>query len=163
MQKTLALETDGDLSEMELEMALGGEVVVGEEDDEEVGLYVPLPHGPLVMGDHRGGSGAMFGLLDKAAHWGQKFGKQYPANPSKRSLPAFLAEHDYHMADPAAIKRARLRDESTAVEQQQQAISAAATYVGKEVNQSKVYEELAELANRGQQSIVHVRISSEEL
>lgn len=155
LQETLALESDGELSELELELVLGGEVVIGDEDEDE-GLYVPLPHGPLVIGDHRAGL-----LLDKTAQWGQKFGKQYPANPSKRSSPAFLAEHDYHSADPAAAKRARFREED-----QPPSLSIAPlpyTGMSKEPNQSKVFEELADVASRGQQNIVHVRISSEEL
>lgn len=146
LQDTLALEADGD---MDLELALGGEVVVGEEDEDEVG-YVPMPIGPLMMADHRVG--------EKMGQWGQKFGKQYPANPGKRMVPAFLAEHDYHQADPAlSAKRARFRQELETA-----ATPPPAVY-SKEQNQSKVFEELAELAGRGQQSIVHVRISSEEL
>lgn len=152
LQDTLALDADSELSEMELlEMALGGEVVVGEEDEEEEGgLYVPLPLGPLAM------PGSKSDALK--SQWGQKFGKQYPANP-KRSVPAFLSEHDYHSADPTA-KRARFRE---VWEEPVETIpSPAPVYSGatKDLNQSQLYDELAELA-RGQNIVV--RISSEEL
>ena len=150
--RALLQETEGDV---DLELAIGGEVVVGEEDDDDEGvMYVPLAYGPLLTADQR--------VLDaKTAQWGHKFGKQYPANAGKRMAPAFLAEHDYHAADPAgsaAAKRARFREELPVIEP-----ALAIEYPGvKEQNQSKVYEELAELAGRGQQSIVHVRISSSE-
>jgi hypothetical protein len=92
------------------------------------------------------------------SQWGQKFGKQYPANP-KRSVPAFLLEHDYHSADTTA-KRARFKE----VWEEVEAIPSPAPilYAGaiKDSNQSQLYDELAELA-RGQNIVV--RISSEEL
>lgn len=152
LQDTLALDGDSELSEMELlEMALGGEVVVGGEDEEEEGgLYVPLPLGPLAMPG--GKSDAL------KSQWGQKFGKQYPANP-KRSVPAFLSEHDYHSADPSA-KRARFRE--VWEENIEIVPTAAPIYSGttKDSNHSQLYDELTEIA-RGQNIVV--RISSEEL
>lgn len=134
-----------------LELALGGEVVVGGEDEEdESGLYVPLPLGPLAM---PGGKNDVL-----KSQWGQKFGKQYPANP-KRSVPAFLLEHDYHSADPTA-KRARFKEVWEEVETISSPISSAYSGAVKDSNQSQLYDELAELA-RGQNIVV--RISSEEL
>lgn len=153
MQDTLALDGESELNEIELlEMSLGGEVVVGlEDEEEEAGLYVPLPLGPLAM------PGSKSDALK--SQWGQKFGKQYPANP-KRSVPAFLSEHDYHSADPAA-KRTRFREvwDETLGETipSPASIYSSAT---KDLNQSQLYDELAELA-RGQNIVV--RISSEEL
>lgn len=150
MQDTLALDGDSELNDMELiELALGGEVVIGEEE-EEGELYVPLPLGPLAL------PGSKNDVLKSP--WGQKFGKQYPANP-KRSSHVFLTEHDYHSTDPTA-KRTRYREiwEETA-----EAIpSPAPLYsVGKsDLNQSQLYDEFAEIA-RGQNIVV--RISSEEL
>lgn len=132
-------------------MALGGEVVVGDdEEEEEGGLYVPLPLGPIAM---PGGKNDAL-----KSQWGQKFGKQYPANP-KRSVPAFLSEHDYHSADPTA-KRIRYKevwDESGDNTPSSASVYSAAT---KDLNQSQLYDELAEIA-RGQNIVV--RISSEEL
>lgn len=154
LQDTLALDADSDMTDIELlEIALGGEVVVGEEDEEdESGLYVPLPLGPLAM---PGGKNDVL-----KSQWGQKFGKQYPANP-KRSVPAFLLEHDYHSADPTA-KRARFKEIWEEVETIVSPAPISNVYSGatKESNQSQLYGELAELA-RGQNIVV--RISSEEL
>lgn len=151
MQDTLALDGDSELSEMELlELALGGEVVIGEVEEEDGELYVPLPLGPLAL------PGGKSDVLKSP--WGQKFGKQYPANP-KRNSHALLSEHDYHSTDPTA-KRTRYKDiwEETA----DLIPSPAPVYSGakSDTNQSQLYEELAEIA-RGQNIVV--RISSEEL
>ena len=149
LQDTLALENDSEISDMELlEMALGGEVVVGDEEDDEGKLYVPLPLGPITA---QGGKSEML-----KSPWGQKFGKQYPANP-KRSVHAFLSEHDYHSTDMSA-KRHRMRDAWDDI------VDAHPQTVGsfpapKELNQSQILGELTEIP-RGQNIVVRI---SEEL
>lgn len=153
LQDTLALENDSEISDMELlEMALGGEVVVGDEEDEEGKLYVPLPLGPMAA---QGGKSEVL-----KSPWGQKFGKQYPANP-KRSVHAFLSEHDYHSTDMNA-KRHRIRDSWDDIldAYPQAAGLGSPTFPAvKDVNQSQILDELTEIP-RGQNIVVRI---SEEL
>lgn len=154
LQDTLALENDSEITDMELlELALGGEVVVGDEEDDEGKLYVPLPLGPIAA------HGAKSDVLKTS--WGQKFGKQYPANP-KRTAHAFLTEHDYHSTDVNA-KRHRIRDSwDEAVETYLPSpggLGSPMFPTGKETNQSQILDELTEIP-RGQNIVVRI---SEEL
>lgn len=133
-------------------MALGGEVVVGDEEDDEGKLYVPLPLGPIAA--HGGKNDAL------KNSWGQKFGKQYPANP-KRTSHAFLTEHDYHSTDMNA-KRHRIRDswdEVVEIYPPSPGLGSTVFSTGKETNQSQILDELTEIP-RGQNIVVRI---SEEL
>lgn len=159
LQDTLALDSDSEMSEIELEMVLGSEVVVGEEE-EDVGLmYVPVPVDSIQISTGKSDS-------FKTGPWSQKFGKQYPAN-AKRSGPAFLAEHDYHSTDPSA-KRTRFKDsqEDSLSEIIAASVPPTPVFAGtikEQLNQSKLFEELAELADLTHGQNIVVRISSEEL
>lgn len=159
MQDTLNLDSDSEMSEIELEMVLGSEVVVGDDEEDSGLLYVPMPVDSIQLST--GKSDPL-----KAGPWGQKFGKQYPAN-AKRSGPAFMAEHDYHSTDPSA-KRARFKEssEDSLSEILAAAVPPTPVFAGtikEQLNQSKLYEELAELAELTHGQNIVVRISSEEL
>jgi len=159
LQDTLALDSDSEMSEIELDMVLGSEVVVGDEEEDGGIMYVPMPIDSMQISTGKSDS-------FKTGLWGQKFGKQYPAN-AKRNGPAFLAEHDYHSTDPSA-KRTRFKETS---EESLSEILAAAVpstpvfsgTIKEQLNQSKLYEELAELADLTHGQNIVVRISSEEL
>lgn len=112
LHDTLALDSDAELSD--LEMAIGGEVEVIAEDDEinseddGRNLYVAVPL------TNQMGQAATTARIDAAkTQWEQKFGKQYPAFNPKKHVHSFLAEHDYYHAVEA--KRARFKDDHETV------------------------------------------------
>ena len=133
-----ALESDSELSELELEMVLGGEVVIGEEEEDDGELYTPV----LLNGVSRAGGAGGIGELTKS-QWEQKYGKQYPAFNGKRNVHSLLAEHDYHSPDPAAK---RVRFKTTAEDSAVVAPVAAVYSIANEQNQSAKYDGVAEVA-----------------
>ena len=143
MHDALALESDSELSELDLEMTLGGEVIIGaeDEDEDEDVLYVPLPVNSVSHG------GRPTDVLGKS-QWELKFGKQYPPfNPNKRNVHSFLAEHDYHTADNVA-KRTRFKEADDAGR-------TGLSVSSQEMNQSQIYDDFGELS-RGQNVVLRI-------
>lgn len=129
LHDSLAMESDADLSELDLEMTIGGEVEVSAEDElnEDGNLYVALP-----LGNH-----VLSGRNEAAkSQWEQKFGKQYPAFNPKKHIHSFLAEHDYHAVDTKRTRFKEKEESETILSRSPLSISA------KELNKSQHYEEI---------------------
>lgn len=145
LQDTLALESDAELNEFDLEldeMDVGEEVVIGDDSDvEDTGLYMAvMPLGPPV-GQGGGVAGLGGGNSLSKNQWEQKYGKQYPGYNGKRSVHAFLAEHDYHSYDPAA-KRIRFKSKDEAAVPPAMTANVDATPSVIDSNQSTIYDKL---------------------